>query len=171
MTRGLFNRSGFTLVEVLIVVVILSVLAAIAIPQFTSSTEDAKLAALDVDLAELRNAIELYYHQHNSVYPGAINHTTGAAAASAAEAQAAFTAQLTLYTSSAGITANVKDATYKYGPYMKKVPENPYNELASILADITETDITIAASSGVAGWKFYTNTGRLVANDGAHDSN
>ena len=42
---------GFTLVEILIVVVILSVLAAIAIPQFNSSTEDAKLSALDTDLA------------------------------------------------------------------------------------------------------------------------
>lgn len=171
MKRVFTNRSGFTLVEILIVVVILSVLAAIAIPQFNSSTEDAKLSALDTDLAELRNAIELYYHQHGATYPGANNHLTGAAAASAAEAQAAFSAQLTLYSDIDGVTANTKSATYKYGPYMKKVPKNPFNDLNTIVADITEADITIAASGGTAGWKFYTNTGRLIADDGAHDSN
>ena len=69
------------------------------------------------------------------------------------------------------MTANTKSATYKYGPYMKKVPKNPFNDLNTIVADITEADITIAASGGTAGWKFYTNTGRLIADDGAHDSN
>jgi type IV pilus assembly protein PilA len=171
MKRVLSNRSGFTLVEILIVVVILSVLAAIAIPQFNSSTEDAKLSALDTDLAELRNAIELYYHQHGATYPGANNNLTGVAAASAAEAQTAFTAQLTLYTDGDGVSSTTKSATYKYGPYMKKIPKNPFNDLNSIVADITETDITVAASSGSAGWKFYTNTGRVIANDGSHDSN
>lgn len=171
MKRALLNRSGFTLIEILIVVVILSVLAAIAIPQFNSSTEDAKLSALDTNLAELRNAIELYYHQHGATYPGANNHLTGVAAASAAEAATAFENQLTLFTDINGVTSSTKSATYKYGPYMKKVPKNPFNDLETVLADIAETDITIAASSGTAGWKFYTSTGRLIANDGAHDSN
>jgi prepilin-type N-terminal cleavage/methylation domain-containing protein len=171
MKRALFHRSGFTLVEILIVVVILSVLAAIAIPQFHSSTEDAKLAALDANLAELRNALELYYHQHNAFYPGARKHTDGTAVATAAEAATAFVNQLTLYTDASGVTSNTKTATYKYGPYMKKVPKNPYNDLNSVVADITQTDITVAAASGSGGWKFYVGTGRLIANDGAHDSN
>jgi len=171
MKRSMFDRSGFTLVEILIVVVILSVLAAIAIPQFNSSTEDAKLSTLDTDLAELRNAVELYYHQHGATYPGAKRHTDGAVVATAAEAAAAFSAQLTLFTDGNGVSSNTKSATYKYGPYMKKVPKNPFNDLNTIVADIAETDITIAASSGTAGWKFYTNTGRIISNDGAHDTN
>ena len=76
MTRKLLNRSGFTLVEILIVVIILGVLAAVAIPQFTSSTDDAKTSALDMTLSELRNAIELYFHQHGGTYPGQLKLTT-----------------------------------------------------------------------------------------------
>ncbi len=167
------DRVGFTLVELLIVVIILGVLAAIVIPQFTSSTEDAKLSTLDMNLAELRNAVELYYHQHGGTYPGENDNTDGSAAANAVEAQTSFIAQLTLYSAADGQTAAVKDATYKYGPYIKRgqLPDNPFNELATIVCDIAENDVTVAASGGAAGWKFYTTTGRLIADDGAHDSN
>ena len=74
---------------------------------------------------------------------------------------------------SARARSRTKDATFKYGPYIKKgqLPMNPFNDLNTVLCDITETDITVAASSGSAGWKFYIKTGRLIANDGAHDSN
>ena len=166
------NRSGFTLVELLIVVIILGVIAAIAIPQFTSSTEDAKLSSLDMTLSEMRNAIEMYYHQHGANYPGAKKHTDGAAVATAAEAATAFVNQLTLYSSATGVTAVTKDATYKYGPYIKKsMPSNPYNSLATVVCDITVDDITSTASGGTGGWKFYTKTGRLLSDDGAHDTN
>jgi general secretion pathway protein G len=163
---------GFTLVELLIVVVILGVLAAIAIPQFTSSTEDAKLSSLDTSLAELRNAVELYYHQHNSTYPGEVSHVDGSANATAAAAQTSFVNQLTLYSAIDGVTSVTKDATHRYGPYLKKgLPENPFNNDAGIVCDITTADITAAASGGAGGWKFYVLTGRLIANDGAHDAN
>ncbi|MFH1277605.1 MAG: prepilin-type N-terminal cleavage/methylation domain-containing protein [Candidatus Eisenbacteria bacterium] len=166
------NHSGFTLVELLIVVIILGVIAAIAIPQFTSSTEDARLSALDMTLSELRNSIELYYHQHGAAYPGEKKDTDGTPVGSAAEAATAFVNQLTLYTAITGVTSNSKDATYKYGPYMKKgVPVNPFNADNTVICDIVETDITAVASGGAAGWKFYTQTGRLIANDGAHDTN
>jgi len=171
MIRRLSDRSGFTLVELLIVVIILGVLAAIAIPQFGSNTEDAKVASLDTSLTELRNAIELYYHQHGGVYPGAVKETDGTAVATAGEAQAAFVKQLMLYSSSAGVTNGSKDATYKYGPYVKKgIPTNPFNNLSTVVCDIATTDISTVASGGTAGWKFYVKTGRLIADDGAHDS-
>ena len=67
-----FAQRGFTLVELLIVVIILAILAAIVIPQFSSSTTDANEAALDSNLNALRSAIELYKAQHNGVYPGAV---------------------------------------------------------------------------------------------------
>ena len=171
MIRHLSKRSGFTLVELLIVVVILGVLAAIAIPQFGSNTEDAKLSALDSSLAELRNAVELYYHQHSAVYPGAKKETDGSDVSTAAEAATAFEKQLTLYSDASGKTATSKDATHKYGPYLKRgLPTNPFNSLSTVICDIATTDITTAASSGTAGWKFYIKTGRLIANDGSHDA-
>ena len=54
------KQKGFTLVELLIVVIVLAVLAGIVIPQFSSSTEDAKLAVLRSDLATMGKAVELY---------------------------------------------------------------------------------------------------------------
>ena len=162
---------GFTLVELLIVVIILSVLAAVAVPQFGSSTEDAKISTLESTLSTMRNGMELYYHNHNSVYPGAVKEDDGAAA-TAAQCATAFTAQFTLYSQLDGITANVKSAAAKYGPYVKevKLPENPFTQTNTVLCDVTENDISVAASSGTAAWKFYTITGRFIANDGAHDS-
>ena len=171
--RRLKEQAGFTLIEMLIVVILLGILAMLIIPQISVSTGDANLNTLKSNLASMRNAIELYYHQHNSTYPGEIDNVTGNPVANAAAAQTSFLAQLTLYSAITGVTQNTKDATYKYGPYIKKgvLPMNPYNDLNTILCDIVEVDITVAASSGSAGWKFYTLTGRLIANDGAHDSN
>jgi len=59
-----FNKAyskGFTLVELLIVVIILALLAAIVVPQFASSTDDAKLASLDTTLGNVRSAVDLYF--------------------------------------------------------------------------------------------------------------
>ena len=53
----------------MIVVIILGILAAVAIPQFGDSTDDAKLSTLEANLGEMRNSAELYYHQHNTSYP------------------------------------------------------------------------------------------------------
>ncbi len=67
-------RAGFTLVELLIVVIILAILAAIVIPQFSSATRDTQESALDANLAGLRNAIELYKVQHADLAGRCGNH-------------------------------------------------------------------------------------------------
>ena len=59
------NQSGFTLVELLIVVIILGILAAVVIPQFNTAAAESKEAALASNLATIRQAIELYKVQHN----------------------------------------------------------------------------------------------------------
>lgn len=163
--------SGFTLIEILIVVIILGVLSAIAIPQFAGSSDDAKQAALSANRTQLRKAVELYYHQHNGNYPGAKHHTTGAATTTAAAAESSFVKQLTFFTSRDGVASTVKDGTYKYGPYLKTgVPANPYNGLDSIKCDITTENISEAATDGTTGWKLFVRTGRLLANDFASAS-
>ncbi|MBL8746556.1 MAG: type II secretion system protein [Phycisphaerae bacterium] len=54
------RTSGFTLVEILIVVVILGILAAIVIPQFTSASQEAIKGALQSQLQTISSQVELY---------------------------------------------------------------------------------------------------------------
>src|SRR3954468_9830407 len=61
-------RKAFTLVEILIVVVILGILAAIVVPQFTNATQDAQGGNIQTQLDTLQNQIELY-KARNNVYP------------------------------------------------------------------------------------------------------
>lgn len=56
-------RRAFTLIEILIVVVILGILAAVVIPQFTDAADDANDAAVRTQLQTLRGQIELYRAQ------------------------------------------------------------------------------------------------------------
>lgn len=162
--RGSIGQKGFTLVELLIVVIILAVLAAIVVPQFTSSTVEARESALQTTLAEMRGAIELYYHQHGATYPGA-KASTPAPGTGAANSAAAFIEQLTMYSDASGGVSNTKDATHKYGPYLKRTgaPSNPVDN--SVLVTIATTGSLAATGNGTdGGWWFDTVSGKFVAN-------
>ena len=164
-----FDRSGFTLIEMLVVIIILGILAMIIIPQITVSTEDAKLSTLQTSIRGMRSALELYYNQHTNSYPGASSSVTKPSGVSTLGD--VFAAQLSRYTDEAGNISNTKDATFKFGPYMKDIPVNPFNKKSDVTIDSTVVDITTKSSSGAGtGWKFYVKTGVLMAADGAHDT-
>jgi general secretion pathway protein G len=61
-------RKAFTLVEILIVVVILGILAAIVVPQFTNATQDAQGGNIQTQLDTIQNQIELWKARKGS-YP------------------------------------------------------------------------------------------------------
>ena len=62
-------RHGFTLIEILIVVVILGILSAIIIPQFSNATEEAEETAAHSQLNVLRGQVTLYFAKHGTVTP------------------------------------------------------------------------------------------------------
>jgi type II secretion system protein G len=63
------RRAGFTLIELLIVVAIIGILAAIAVPNFLNAQTRAKVSRVYSDLRALGNAIEMY-RVDNNTYPG-----------------------------------------------------------------------------------------------------
>jgi general secretion pathway protein G len=69
-------KKAFTLVEILIVVVILGILAAIVVPQFTNATQDAQQGNLRAQIKSLQNQIELY-KARNNVYPDLVGSNWG----------------------------------------------------------------------------------------------
>lgn len=74
------NRTGgFTLVEILIVVVILGILSAVVVPQFTGATGEAQKTATLDQLVKLREAIDLYHVRNNARYPNIVAGTGEAA--------------------------------------------------------------------------------------------
>jgi general secretion pathway protein G len=143
-------QRGFTLVEILIVVVILGILAAIVIPQFTEASTEAKLSSLCSDLQTVRSQIELYKVQHNDNMPG----TAGAVT---------FVEALTLKTVISGALAVPAD-TEIYGPYLQAMPKNPFNDLNTVEVEAVATGL----GGGNCGWHFNTATGDFRADDAAH---
>lgn len=62
------KHAGFTLIEVMVVVVILGILAAIVVPRIMSSPEKARMVKVKQDILAIQNALDLY-KLDNAVYP------------------------------------------------------------------------------------------------------
>jgi general secretion pathway protein G len=111
------NARGFTLVEILIVVIILGILAAIVIPQFTNASNDARNNSVASTLQTLRGQIELYKIQHADNPP----------------AQANLLNVLSLKTDVTGnTTVNQSLTTGVFGPYVQSFPTNPINGSSAV---------------------------------------
>lgn len=172
-------QAGFTLVELLIVVIILAILAAIIVPQFSSATIDAQEAALDANLNRMRSAVELFQAQHNGAYPGAMASSGGTcpsggtAGTGAAGTAQAFLDHLLMYSDTTGKTCSVGDVTYKYGPYLRKgVPHDAITRKGSVVGEIvvTSTGQPLVPAAPVGGWAYDTKSGQLVMNSNALDT-
>ena len=140
-------KSGFTLVEILIVVVILGILAAIVIPQFTEASTEAKTSSLCTDLQTIRSQIELYKIQHNDNKPNMTVDENGDNA-------------LTVVTLING-TVTTSGTPNSYGPYIQKIPTNQFTDSDAIAQGIADA-VPITATGG---WYFNTNTGAFHACD------
>ncbi len=132
------SKSGFTLVEILIVVVILGILAAIVIPQFSQASTEARISSVQSNLQMIRSQIELYKIQHGDDLPGSA-------------AGVDFKTALTNSSDIAGAIAGTD-----YGPYMQKFPKNALN-------DSDDVEVTAVAATATVGWHYNTATSVLTA--------
>jgi len=147
------KAKGFTLVEILIVVVILGILAAVVIPQFTEASGEAKLSSLATDLQMMRSQIELYKVQHNDNLPGVANGThTGTAG---------FKDALIGQTDIFGAVGT------DYGPYMQKIPTNQFVDSDVVTVGNTNGAAPAVDVTGNQGWFFDQDTGKLWATSSA----
>ena len=140
---------AFTLVEILIVVIILGILAAIVIPQFTEASTDARESALKTDLQTVRSQLELYKVQHLENYPGDNAGVFDAAL---------FLSQMTSETDQDGVVA----AGAVYGPYLQSFPTNPF--VVSTIATLTGGAAAVPGDNA-SHWYFETDTGKGSPND------
>ena len=69
-------RKGFTLIEILLVIIIIGIIAAVAIPSFTNMTTRNNTAKAKADLRSLQVAVENYYLYNASAYPPALSNLT-----------------------------------------------------------------------------------------------
>jgi prepilin-type N-terminal cleavage/methylation domain-containing protein len=172
------KQSGFTLVELLVVAIILAILAAIVVPQFAASTNDARASALRSNLSNIRGAIDLYAQQHGGNFPAAVASTggtcTGGTAGSGAVGTvAALTEQLTRYSNTGGQTCSIQDingdgaAEFPFGPYLKSdtLPTNPVTDTAAVKFE-TSGDLAMRAQATPGlGWRYDTTSGKFIADD------
>lgn len=168
------KQSGFTLVELLIVAIILAILAAIIIPQFASTTVDAQESALRANVTAMRSSIDLYRQQHGQ-YPGASAATggtcSGTVGTGAIGTQQAIEDQLTRYSNAAGQTCSIADTGFVFGPYVQDddLPTNPISG-SNVIAIVTTGDLAMTADGASLGWKFDTMAGKFMVNDTNNDS-
>ena len=140
------TRFGFTLVEVLIVVVVMAILAAVAIPRFSSSTDDAKRCAGEYDVSALRSAIQHYKLQHNERNPpyDATAHS------------------ISVLLNKTTVNGTIDDVAGKYGPYLSEFPENPNTGVSSVKTISNDpaksSDLT---GNSMGGWLYNVSTGNI----------
>lgn len=159
------KAKAFTLVEILIVVVLLGVLAAIVIPAFGNSSTLARETTLVTNLKLLRRFVPVYTSHHLEVAPG---YPGGDATATPTDQT--FRDQALLSSNAQGETAARGTAGFNYGPYLSKIPTNPFNKLDTIQM-LSNGENFPAAADDSHGWICKPETGEVRAdNTGSDDS-
>lgn len=159
------KKSGFSMVELVIVIVILGIIAAIAIPRISSGSKNAGESALRADLQTLRNSIDWYYGEHKTTFPGV---KAAGGAYGVAGSEDALKNQLTMYTDSDGAVSPDKDNAFPYGPYLRgSFPALPAGSNAgddTVKMAPKVSPLVAADVEAGYGWVYNPTTGQIMAN-------
>jgi len=154
--------------------VVLAFGALFYLPHRPAPTQQDRIAELTARRSELRNAADLYYHEHGHRYPGEYDPADGRTPyhrGQEGQAADAFARQLTQYTDRDGKASTRRSTRYHLGPYLPAhaLPANPLMHGGG--ADRVQIDFTLQRPfvvyppDGRTGWRYYIHTGRLAAND------
>ena len=142
--RQLGDRRGFTLVEVMIVVVVLAIIAGLVLPQFGDSTKNAKTNSARFNLREMRSQIELYRQHHDGRLPSA--------------------SFVELLSKTNGVGQSGSTSQHRFGPYLTEIPTNSLTDSAIIRA-VTSNPPSAASGADDAGWLYHATSGGVWIDD------
>ncbi len=143
-------KKAFSLAEILVVVAILGILAAIVVPKFQGQALEAKEAAAKANLHALRNIIESYAARNNGIAPGYPGNDTS---------------------QSVGINA-LRTQLITDGKYIRDYPKNPLNNSNVFLLIQNNENFPSEAVEGgtVYGWVYKPATKTIQLNTPGVDS-
>jgi len=145
---------GFTLVEILIVVVILAILAMVVVPQFSAAVDDTKQTATAQTQQMIQKQIVLYIAEHGGRAP----HINEEGIVDTVY----FISRLTCKTDPSG---KINDSSGSCGPYLDGWPANPMLPNTNNRLTGTIEFGTATWGSGKTAWYFNMNTHEFKAND------
>ena len=119
--RHLHDDRGFTFIEIMVVVAILAILAALVVPRIMGRTDDAKRTAAKVQIRNIEGALQLY-KLDNGVYP-----TTEQGLKALIEKP----------------SVGVVPKKWKIGGYLPKLPEDPWGNPYKYLSPVQKGDYKV----------------------------
>ena len=139
------HMKGFTLVEIIIVVLLLAILAAIAIPNITGVTVVSRETNLKENLSKIRVHIQVYRNEHAD-FPDGAN----------------LGDRLTKHTDFHGNVSDVRTDTHRFGPYIEQMPANPITGSRGIRISGDPSEY-FPPGDVDGGWWYNEVTGRFYA--------